>query len=150
MKGKLFVKFVYGLALVLAPAVQAQYTIDWHTMDGGGGTSAGGGYSLDGSIGQPDASLTMSGGSFSLLGGFWSVVAVPTAGTPLLRIFVTATNTAIISWPSSSTGFALQQKAGLDAQSWVAPPEAISNNGTNNFIIVNPSVGNRFYRLFKP
>jgi len=32
-----------------------QYSIDWSTIDGGGGTSTGGDYSLSGTIGQPDA-----------------------------------------------------------------------------------------------
>jgi len=37
---------------------------------GGGGTSAGGNYSLTGTIAQPEAGA-MSGGSYELLGGFW-------------------------------------------------------------------------------
>jgi hypothetical protein len=45
--------------------------IVWHTIDGGGGTSTGRGFSLSGTIGQPDAG-TMSGGSFTLQGGFWA------------------------------------------------------------------------------
>ncbi len=41
------------------------------TIDGGGVMrSAGEGYELSGSIGQPDAG-TMSGGDFELAGGFW-------------------------------------------------------------------------------
>ena len=31
------------------------YQIDWFTIDGGGGTSTGGVYSVSGTIGQPDA-----------------------------------------------------------------------------------------------
>ena len=47
-----------------------QYSIDWHTIDGGGGASTGGVYSVSGTIGQPDAGGPLTGGSFSLIGGF--------------------------------------------------------------------------------
>src|SRR5262245_38560903 len=63
----------------------AQYSIDWHTVDGGGGTSTGGGYAVTGTIGQPDAGL-MSGGTYSVLGGFWSIIALQTPDAPLLSI----------------------------------------------------------------
>ena len=52
--------------------------------------------------------------------------------------------------PSPSTGFTLQQNADLRTTNWVTAPQAMTDNGTNKFIIVNPPVGNRFYRLFKP
>jgi hypothetical protein len=49
--------------------------IDWHTVDGGGVMWAtGAGFELGGTIGQPDPSATaMTGGSFTLEGGFWTV-----------------------------------------------------------------------------
>jgi len=46
------------------------FTLPWSTIDGGGGASNGGGFSIRGSIGQPDAGA-MSGGTFALTGGFW-------------------------------------------------------------------------------
>src|SRR6266480_3770721 len=75
------------------------YTIDWFTIDGGGGTSTGGVYAVSGTIGQPDAGH-MSGGNFSLDGGFWSIIAaVQTPGAPTLRVVRSSTNTVIIAWP---------------------------------------------------
>ena len=49
------------------------YEINWWTIDGGGGASesAGGEYTLKGTIGQPDASNATEGGTYSLRGGFW-------------------------------------------------------------------------------
>lgn len=41
------------------------------TSDGGGGTSRGGGWTLSGTAGQPDAG-TLSGGRWQLEGGFWA------------------------------------------------------------------------------
>lgn len=71
----------FGAAVVLvsvfALSAQAQtdYTIDWWTMDGGGGISNGGGFELTGTIGQWDASAVdaISGGDFTVTGGFWAV-----------------------------------------------------------------------------
>ena len=60
------------VALGTFRGTQAQsggYTIDWFTVDGGGGASSGGAYTLTGTIGQPDAG-TLSGGSYTLEGGF--------------------------------------------------------------------------------
>ena len=62
--------------LVLIPVVTlAQtgggYDLTWNTIDGGGYTfREGGGYSLGGTIGQPDAKV-LSGGGYTLAGGFW-------------------------------------------------------------------------------
>src|SRR5437867_7188408 len=100
---------VCGLWLCGA-AVQAQnYSIDWFTIDGGGGTSTGGVYSVTGTIGQADAGH-MSGGNFTLDGGFWSIIAaIQTPGGPLLRVVQTPTNTVVIAWPAPSTGFSLQE-----------------------------------------
>jgi hypothetical protein len=51
---------------------QDSYELSWFTIDGGGATlSEGGPYSLGGSIGQADAGA-MSGGAYSLSGGFWA------------------------------------------------------------------------------
>ncbi len=60
-----------GLLLCTAIA-QAQFDLSWHTIDGGGATfSTGGAFEIGGAIGQPDAGA-LSGGSFSLGGGFWA------------------------------------------------------------------------------
>lgn len=313
-----------GALLVATTASAQNYTIDWHTTDGGGGTSTGGLFSLNGTIGQPDAG-SISGGGFSLIGGFWSnpaemdpgsivifsntngslnglsfstpttwlagkicmgsegftldsvtlfprsgdgtgkphetsvrlqiysddpatgrpsassgaimnlsgatnpvtlvagnaqtplkwvpatpfnlspdvcywvVLSVesganawqevtvatpegaaaslgrssslnggatwgPTDGgsnykmlilatasqlSPALTISMAGAGEAVISWPFPSTGFALQQNAGLNPASWTAPSESVSDDGTNRFILVNPPTGNRIFRLLK-
>jgi hypothetical protein len=51
------------------------YDLTWSTIDGGGGNSAGGGYQLGGTFGQPDAGVTLSNGAYSLSGGFWGGAA---------------------------------------------------------------------------
>ena len=53
-----------------ASVASGQYELSWYTIDGGGGRSSGGLYTLMGTIGQPDAAYS-AGGNFELLGGFW-------------------------------------------------------------------------------
>jgi hypothetical protein len=63
-----------ALLSLLASVAQAQsggYDLTWNTVDGGGATwSEGGGYALGGTVGQPDAGV-LSGGGYTLAGGFW-------------------------------------------------------------------------------
>lgn len=47
------------------------YELSWFTLDSGGGQSHGGDYAISGTIGQPEASVLMSGGQFTVQGGFW-------------------------------------------------------------------------------
>jgi hypothetical protein len=129
-------------------AVAQQYSIDWSTIDGGGGTSTGGVYAVTGTIGQPDAGA-MSGGNFTLQGGFWGIIAaVPTPGAPTITIFRTTTNTVAVAWPSPSTGWLLQQNTnGVNSVNWSNVTSGIQDNGATRWVIVNPPTGNRFYRL---
>lgn len=73
MKRILFLLLIIPIALlVLSPPVQAQtYEVAWWKVAGGGGDSAGGNYRLSGTLGQPDAGV-LSGGNFTLVGGFWA------------------------------------------------------------------------------
>ena len=65
-----------GIAVLLATAgiAAADYGLDWWTIDAGGEMwTTGGDYELSGTIGQPDPGV-MSGGTYSLSGGFWGGV----------------------------------------------------------------------------
>jgi hypothetical protein len=61
---------VLSLGLVAVSVAYGDYQITWSTIDGGGGQSSGGQYSITGTIGQPDASHS-EGGSYQVSGGFW-------------------------------------------------------------------------------
>jgi hypothetical protein len=139
------------LQLAFCNCAKAQYSLTWSTIDGGGGTSTNGQYAVSGTVGQPDANQTpMSGGNFSLTGGFWALYALQTPGAPWLRIARVNTNTVVVFWPSPSTGWNLKQNTDLHTTNWVTPPEPVTDDGTNKFITVSPPAGNRFYRLHKP
>ena len=63
---------VLATALPLLAASGGPYDVSWDTLDGGGRTSSGGRYAVSGTVGQPDAGSEMSGGSYAVIGGFWS------------------------------------------------------------------------------
>jgi hypothetical protein len=126
-----------------------QYSIDWHTIDGGGGTSTGGVYAVSGTIGQPDAGA-MSGGNYTLEGGFWGVIAaVQMPGSPLLTITVTGPNTIVISWLYPSSGFQLQQNSAVETTNWTGVATSPVQVGDEWQVPVSPPAGNKFYRLKK-
>ena len=62
------------LAGTLSAAPSGTFSIDWWTVDGGGGASSGGDFTLSGTAGQADAG-TLAGGGLSLQGGFWAGAA---------------------------------------------------------------------------
>ena len=70
---------------------------------------------------------------------------------PSVAIQRTTTNTVVVSWPSTATGFVLQQNTnGLNSVNWSNVTAGIQTVGTNQTLIVNPIGGSRFYRLVKP
>jgi hypothetical protein len=141
-----------GLGFAGPGKLQAQnFAIDWFTIDGGGGTSTGGVYTVSGTIGQPDAGR-MSGGNYTIDGGFWGIIAaIQTPGSPLLRVVLTTTNTVVVAWPSPSTGFSLQQNPAVNnGVTWSAVTNVPAVVGSEKQVIIAPPLGNKYYRLLNP
>ena len=144
------------LTLILAGLIPVlsfgqTYRIDWYKIAGGGGTSTGGTYQVNGTIGQPDASQAMTGGSYSLTGGFWSIISVvQAAGVPNLVIVPISANSVQIRWPATGA-YTLQQNSNLAAAAgWAASGYTIATaNGTNS-VTISPPQGNVFFRLSNP
>ena len=68
------------VAVSLVSAQIGEWDISWHSIGAGGSASMGGGrFVLSGTIGQPDVG-DLSGGVYTLHGGFWGVAAAPDAG----------------------------------------------------------------------
>jgi hypothetical protein len=123
------------------------YSIDWYKIAGGGGTSTGGVYAVSGTIGQHDAGGPMTGGNYSLTGGFWALISVvQTPGAPLLTITHSG-NSVIVSWPNTGS-YTLQQNSNLAASAgWTTSGYTVTpSNGTNSITITLPT-GNLFFRL---
>lgn len=137
-----------GVALAPALMVCAQnYDISWHTIAGGGGSSTGGVYSVTGTIGQSDAGH-MSGGNYTLDGGFWGIIAaVQTPGAPFLTITRSGAN-VVLSWPLASSGFTLQQNGALNQPgAWSTVGTAPQTNGLNFNVTVPATGANEYFRL---
>jgi hypothetical protein len=75
-------QWVWGMALLIAVLIvfsttfafaqSGGYSLDWFSIDNGGGQSIGGAYALNGVIGQAEAGA-LSGGAYTLNGGFLQI-----------------------------------------------------------------------------
>jgi uncharacterized repeat protein (TIGR03803 family) len=108
---------------------------------------------------NPYAGLTLSGSTLfgtTAYGGELGLgtvfkIDLPTSATP--RLSVTLSNVSVvISWPSPSTGFLLQQNTNLNTTNWVTPPESVTDNSALKFIVVTNAITEtqKYYRLVKP
>lgn len=105
---------------------------------------------VSGTIGQPDAG-TMSGGNFTVTGGFWSLLsAVQMPGAPELTIHLTTTNTVVVSWSVTSPAYTLQHSPALNAPSWGGVTNVPALVGGQYQVIIAPPSGNAFFRLSYP
>jgi len=147
MKSKIAIALLTcSVSLLALPATAQSYSIDWHTIDGGGGTSTGGVFSVSGTIGQPDAGGPMTNGLYSLTGGFWALpTAIQVVGAPALTIASAAPGQATLSWTPKTPGFVLQETWSLSPANWTN-----SQSGATNPTTVPALLPAKFYRLFKP
>lgn len=121
------------------------YAIDWFTIDGGSGASGGGGFSLSGTAGQPEASPEpLTGGAFSLGGGFWSLLADTTSSAPQLSIEIQGLMVRVF-WPLFATGIELEQSDSLTG-TWSRVVSPYVTNTTEISLTAPVSAETRFYR----
>ena len=135
------------LALVAGAALAAaqNYTIDPFVV-APGGVSTGGGYALQTIIGEPAAGTTMTGGGYTLTGGFLALpTAVQVPGAPTLFIRPAAPGFVTIVWKPAAEGYVLQENPGLNPATWQNSPSGAQNPAT-----VPLSQPLKFYRLNKP
>jgi hypothetical protein len=76
------VAFSGALLTLLTTQALADYRIDWHAVNGGGGTSSAPGVSVSGTIAQPSPGYS-DGGNYQLVAGFW--VAAPLVSDVIFR-----------------------------------------------------------------
>lgn len=96
------VLLVVGLMTQTVRAQGDGYHIDWWSADSGSGASRGAGYTLMGTSGQLDAGAAMTGGGYSLMGGFWAGLN-PTP-IPAIIPTVTPTPSATLTLDSDNDG----------------------------------------------
>lgn len=127
--------------VILVSAARAQFSISSFTVDGGGGASSGGVFSIHGTLGQADAGRP-SGGPFTLTGGFWAAPSIEPAVAPRLFIAQGAPGFAIVSWMPPTPGFVLEFAGELSPTAWTN-----ASSGATNPTAVSLENGARFYRL---
>ena len=70
---------------------------------------------------------------------------------PPLAISLTGPKNVVVSWPSPSDGFVLQQKTNLaPATSWLNFSGTVNTSGTTNSVTISPATNNLFFRLRHP
>jgi len=152
--GRLWKPFFCAALVLAALAMRSeaqQYAISWYKVAGGGGASSNAPFVVHGTIGQHDASGKLTGGAYTLTGGFWVMVAVQSPGAPLLSIQLSNPTTALVMWPAPAPGFRLQKNADLSTTNWTdVPTNTLTVVNGQNQITVTPIPGNQFYRLINP
>jgi uncharacterized repeat protein (TIGR01451 family) len=103
-----------ALACGSARPAAAQYSIDWHTVDGGGAMNTSGGtFEISGTAGQPDAGASLNGGNFTAVGGFWAIVVF--AG-PTADLFLTKDDMVAALVPGLPVSYVIVASNGSSAQ----------------------------------
>jgi uncharacterized repeat protein (TIGR01451 family) len=97
---------VAGLALLPSGAAAQPYDVSWWTVDGGGGSSAGGSYVLTGTAGQPDAGGPYAGAPYGLHSGFWALAAGGAIG-PQADLSVSKTDGQASSVPGQPVSYTI-------------------------------------------
>jgi len=134
---------------LLAASAFAQFSGSWHQVAGGGCMIANSEYTINATIGQHDAGVPLTGGDYSLTGGFWHMVR-QTPGAPTLRMLFTTTNTVVLAWPASPTGFHLERKASLAAAGWSPVTNIVNVMNSENQVTISAHKDFAFYRLVYP
>ncbi len=106
-------------------------------------------YTVTVTIGQADAGGAMTGGNYSLTGGFWSLIAVAQSpGAPTL--YISRSGSIVTVYWQNVSGWSLQQNNNLALPAnWSASGGVSTTNGTNN-VNITPPTGNLFFRLANP
>lgn len=132
------------LTLRLSTVHAQPFALESWSIDGGGGTSAGSGFSLTGTIGQPDAGV-LAGGGFTLVGGFpgWHIVP---AGPVTLTVQLRADGRVHVTWARGEAAWQLEVATRFGA---TADWQTVSAPGATSYTA--PTTGpTRFFRLSHP
>jgi hypothetical protein len=135
-----------GLLLLTTVAARpAHFSIPWHTVDGGGGTSATGRYSVSGTAGQPDAGA-FRGGATELFGGFWFPEAICNCRLTIER----SGSAVVVTWPAMYRGCTLETATELRSAPGRTPWTPVNPTlvgDTYTYIEFAPSEPQRFFHL---
>ncbi|MGH9948332.1 MAG: hypothetical protein ACRD6X_14210, partial [Pyrinomonadaceae bacterium] len=107
-------------ALFTAAQSGGDFVVSKSVIAGGGGRTAGGTFTVDGTVGQSLAGTTSTGGSFNLQSGFWAGGANAIPGVSTLFDYDGDGKTDVSVWrPSEGTWYLLlTENGGYVVQQW--------------------------------
>ena len=120
------------------PAKTDDFSVGWSAVNAGGGTSSAGVFEVNGTLLLGDG-VVASAGNLTVEGGFVPLVLVM---PPNLFIDLDG-NTVIISWSTTSPGFALELTEDLTTATWLPAPDG-------NPVSVPVATREQFFRLRRP
>lgn len=142
--------WLVACGLTAALHVRAQSSIDWLTLDAAGGAQSSANYTINFTAGQNDVGNTApASASYRIIPGFWALENLgPATGVPVLTITLFGPR-VILSWPSPSTGFVLQETDSFNVLPavWGNTPGVVSDNGFTKSLTLPHDQAKRFYRL---
>ena len=146
-------RFALLAVLLLTLTAHAQTNIGWFTLDAGGGAHTSANYLINFTVGQNEVGSTaQSSANYRIVPGFWALEDMgPVDPRPELSIVLSGSD-VILSWPSPSTGYVLQQADSFDIlpASWSNTVALINDNGVLKSVTVPHNTAKRFYRLRRP
>jgi hypothetical protein len=135
-----------GFFLVAAITMDAEtMSLEWYALTANSSQCTGNGYTVLGSIGQPLVTVATNR-SYTLSGGFWSVVLVQTPGMPKLSLRPIGPQSFEISW-TNTVPCIIQSCSDLKTQIWTNVPTAFTNSGLST-VRLPATDKQQFYRLY--
>lgn len=126
------------------------FAVDRSVISSGGGTSTNGAFSITGTLGQPDAGPRLTGGVFTVDGGFWGAVTLQqTPGAPLLTLqHLKVSGTLFFSWPITAESYVLDSSPLVGpAASWTPVSASVQLDGQHRTVTLPQQPGQRYFRL---
>jgi uncharacterized repeat protein (TIGR01451 family) len=131
----ILLSLVIGLMIAvptLAATLTGAYSLDWFSFNNGGGSSIGGAYTLNSSIGQVLAG-SLSGGAYRLNAGYWPEITEATTVSPTLDLAKS------VSSPIAAPGQTLTFTLSLTAAGPAAIPAILTDTLPISMTYVNGS-----------
>ena len=143
--------FVLGVLCFASPVGNADpYHVARFTIDSGGGEAAGNGFTLTGTLGQPDAGHDMQGGSFSMTGGFWTGRAFVVQSDGMPELLIRKENAFVVLWwASEDEAIKLQFVESLQSQVWMDVQQVPKRENGASEISLLPQIDKMYFRLRK-
>lgn len=140
---KTFLPLAAALALfTTGHSVHAQsYSLDSATIQFSAGESAGGGFSVVGSL-EMSSPEPSTGGGFSMSGAVTATLVVESSDSVPTLFIQGSAEGIVITWTDDTGSFTLEETDTLGSGEWTEIP-----SGNASPVIISPDVPTRFYRL---